>query len=340
MVVLQVSREQILAHRRKVSALDERLGRSPRSLERAATAGLQDSMPRAALLSIHARVSGSGPSTWEEPPLVQVWGPRYSAFVIAERDLAVFTLGRLPDEPQARQRAEDVADRLEAALGEEHMDVRDAARIVGLHPNALRYAAPMGRFLIHWDGARQPLIWRVPAPAVDPFDARLELARRYLHVFGPATPDSFASWAGVRPKAASATFDALSSELVAVGTPIGEAWILASDEPAFRAADGAASTRLLPSGDTYYLLHGEDRELFIPDAAHRSQLWTSRVWPGAVLLDGEIVGTWRRSQHEVTVHPWRPLTRAGLEAVEGEAASLPLPGVTRPITVTWKSDIA
>jgi hypothetical protein len=37
-------------------ALDERLRPGPDSLRRAAWAGLQDSMPRAALLSIHARV--------------------------------------------------------------------------------------------------------------------------------------------------------------------------------------------------------------------------------------------------------------------------------------------
>lgn len=338
--MLQLSRQQILAHRRMVSALDERLAPSGLSLERAASAGLQDSMPRAALLSIHARVSATGPRAWAEPPLVQVWGPRYSAYVIAERDLAVFTLGRLPEESQARQRAEDVAERLETALGQERMDVRDAARFVGLHPNALRYAAPTGRFVIYWDGAKQPLIWSVPAPTVDPTEARLELARRHLHVSGPGTPDSFASWAGVRPKAAGATFSALDGELIAVRTPIGEAWILASDESEFRSADGAVSTRLLPSGDAYYLLQGQDRELLVSEAAHRSQLWTSRVWPGAVLLDGEIVGTWRRSDHKVTVRPWRPLTTAGREAVEDEAASLPLPGITRSITVTWESDIA
>ncbi len=110
--MLQLSRQQILAHRRKVSALDERLPKSSRSLELAASAGLQDSMPRAALLSIHARVSGTEPGTWEQPPLVQVWGLRYSAFVIAQRDLALFTLGRLPEERSARQRAEDTANRL------------------------------------------------------------------------------------------------------------------------------------------------------------------------------------------------------------------------------------
>ncbi|HET7846667.1 MAG TPA: crosslink repair DNA glycosylase YcaQ family protein, partial [Acidimicrobiia bacterium] len=297
--------------------------------------GLQDSMPRAALLSIHARVSGTGPGAWAEPPLVQVWGPRYSAFVIAERDLAVFTLGRLPDEPKARQRAEEVADRLEAALGEERMDVRDAARLVGLHPNALRYAAPTGRFLIYWDGAKQPLIWSVPAPSVDPLDARAELVRRYLHFFGPGTSEAFASWAGVRPTTAEAAFDSVSHDLIGVRTPVGEGWILVSDESAFSSADAAPSTRLLPSGDPYFLLQGEHRDLLVSDAANRSRLWTSRVWPGAVLLDSEIVGTWRRSDHQVTVRPWQPLNRTARDAVEDEAASLPLPGVTRPITITW-----
>jgi hypothetical protein len=219
------------------------------------------------------------------------------------------------------------------------MDVRDAARLVGLHPNALRYAAPTGRFLIYWDGAKQPLIWSVPTPAVDPFDARSELARRYLHLFGPGTPDSFASWAGVRPKAALAAFDSVSHDLIAVRTPIGAGSILASDESSFRSADAVPSTRLLPSGDPYFLLQGEQRELLVSDAVDRGQLWTSRVWPGAVLLDGEIAGTWRRSEHQVTVRPWRPLDLTARDAIEGEAASLPLPGVTRPITVIW-DDVA
>ena len=45
-------------------------------------------MPRAALLSIHARVAGTESSTWEDPSLVQLWGPRFNVFVVAARDLA------------------------------------------------------------------------------------------------------------------------------------------------------------------------------------------------------------------------------------------------------------
>ena len=74
--MLELTRRQILAFRRRVGALDERMPMGARSLRRAAWAGLQDSMPRAALLSLHARVEDVEPSTWEHPSLAQLWGPR------------------------------------------------------------------------------------------------------------------------------------------------------------------------------------------------------------------------------------------------------------------------
>src|SRR5213076_1042935 len=94
---LRVTRQQILAFRRRVGALDERMPMGSQSLRRAAWAGLQDSMPRAALMSLHARVDGVEPSTWEEPSLVQLWGPRYHTYVVAKCDFALFSLGRLPE---------------------------------------------------------------------------------------------------------------------------------------------------------------------------------------------------------------------------------------------------
>jgi hypothetical protein len=56
---LELSRSQILRFRRRVGSLDERLAAGTKSPGRAAWAGLQDSMPRAALLSIHARMEGA-----------------------------------------------------------------------------------------------------------------------------------------------------------------------------------------------------------------------------------------------------------------------------------------
>ena len=334
---LRLTRAQILAFRRKVGALDERLPHGRRSLRRAAWAGLQDSMPRAALLSIHARVEGTEPSTWEDSSLVQIWGPRHHAYVVPARDLAVFSLGRLPDEGGALRVAEDLAARVRGLLGSARMAFGEAGRALGEHnANRLRYAAPTGTILIRWDGARQPTIWTVLRPEVDPRDARLELARRYLHIFGPTSAEAFAQWAGIGPRGGVAAFDALRKRLTAVRTPIGDSWILSSDEPSFRAPPGpAASARLLPSGDAYFLLQGRDRELLVPDASRRRALWTARVWPGGVLVDGEIVGTWRRSLGTVTIQTWRRLSRAEREAVEAEAASLPLRDIQGRVVVRW-----
>jgi Winged helix DNA-binding domain len=296
-------------------------------------------MPRAALLSIHARVEGTTPSTWEDSSLVQLWGPRYSAYVIPARDLAVFSLGRLPDEVGARRVAEDLAARVRGLLGGARMAYGTAGRALGeRNANRLRYAAPTGTILIRWEGARQPVIWTVPRPEVDPRDARLELARRYLHVFGPTSAEAFAQWAGIGPQGGVAAFNALRRWLTPVRTSVGDSWILASDEPAFRAAPkAAASARLLPSGDAYFLLQGRDRELLVPDASNRSALWTPRVWPGGVLVDGEIVGTWRRALATVTIQLWRRLSRAARDSVEAEAASLPLADIQeRPVVVRWE----
>ena len=116
----------------------------------------------------------------------------------------MFTLGRLTDDAAKRHAAEELADQLEAFLDGRRMKFGEAGRGLGRQPNALRYAAPTGRVVMRWDGARQPTIWMVPRPDVDPADARLELVRRYLHVLGPGTAEGFSDWAGIRPLARDA----------------------------------------------------------------------------------------------------------------------------------------
>src|SRR5207237_10332200 len=126
--------------------------------------------------------------------------------------------------------------------------------------------------------------------------ARKDLARRYLHVLGPGTPEGFARWAGVALRDAVATYDDIGGERIPVRTPTREAWLLGADEEALRGppADGP-SARLLPAGDPYLLV--EDRELLVPDGRGRRAIWPpSDVPPGGVLMHGELVGTWRRAQ--------------------------------------------
>jgi hypothetical protein len=335
---LALNRAQIIAFRRATQGLDARLPAGARSLRAAAWAGLQDSMPRAAVLSIHARMRGTRPGAWAAPTLTQVWGPRYSTYVVDGRDAALFTLARLPDAGATRRVAETLADRLATVMAGGPMLHGDAARTLGEPANRLRYATLTGRLRIRWEGARQCTLWTVPAPAIDPRTARIELARRFLHVFGPADAEGFAAWAGLGAAAAADALEALRRDVIPVRTPSGDAVLLAEDEGVSRRPAAApAAARLLPSGDTFFLFHrAVDRALLVEHAAHRARLWTSRVWPGALLVNGAISGTWRRAHAVVTVAPWRTLSAEERAAVEAEAASLPLPGLGGPIETRWE----
>lgn len=335
MTALKLTREQILVFRRQTNGVDARLPAGRESLRQAAFCGLQDSMPRAAVLSIHARVAGTPVNVLDDPVLAQVWGPRYSVYVVARDDVPIFTLSRLPDDEKGRRRAEEMADRLADFLVGRRMKDRDVHTALGVG-NSIKYATTTGRVLIRWEGAFAPMIWMQPTPSMSVADARRELARRYLHVFGPTTATAFAEWAGLSTKAGVGTFEVLRGELIDVETPLGAGVILRTDEEGMRAQPGPpAVARLLPSGDTYYLLWRRDREVLVPDAARRAQLWTTRVWPGALLVRGEVAGVWRRSNEKFTFETWRPLSTDERQAVEAEASSMPLPGFTGAASVDW-----
>ncbi|WP_370327407.1 DNA glycosylase AlkZ-like family protein [Euzebya sp.] len=336
---LVVDADAVRRHRLRAGHLDRRLPRTADGLRRAAWAGAQDSMPRAALLSLHARLADVDADVLDDPALVQIWGPRHNLYVVAAADLWVFTLGRLPTDSRGRRRAEDTARRARSVLEDlGEVPFATIGRALGIDPNALRYAAPTGTLLVRWDGARQPTVRLAPPPEGDEREARHELVRRYLHVYGPTPPERFGRWAAVGVRQARTTFGELSPDLVRVTTPIGEGWALAADEASLRApADGEVDgVRLLPSGDAHWLLHGADRELLVDDPALRDRLWTPRVWPGALLVDGRVAGTWRRARTTLDVEPWRPLTDAEREATGAAAAALPLPDAGA-ISVRWSA---
>ena len=301
-------------------------------MRRAAWAGMQDSMPRAALLSIHARVEGATHVSWDDPSLIQVWGPRYQVYVVAAPDLPLFTYARLPDSGNTRMVAEEMADKLAAVLAGGRMRDREVGAALRMG-NSIRYATLTGRVAIRWEGARAPHVWIVPPPKITVQKARVELARRYLHIYGPSTAAAFSKWAGIGLKEATQTFADLIGELIAVN----DAHLLAADEAAIREPPApAAPARLLPSGDSYWLhTSAHERALLVPNEKQRNELWTPRVWPGALLVDGEIVGTWRRAKRVLTIDTWKKLSAAARDAVAAEADALPLPDPGEGMTVHW-----
>src|SRR5207247_8976515 len=63
----------------------------------------------------------------------------------------------------------------------------------------------------------------------------------------------------------------------------------------------------------------------------RSELWPNSVWPGALLVNGDLVGTWRRQVGRVTVRAWRPLEPEVKEAVGEEVSRMPIESATKEV---------
>ena len=315
-------RDSVRWYRLEANHLTTRL--EPGAEVQAARSGLQDSSPRSAVLGLHARVAAVRPDAWEHPALAQVFGPRGAIYLVPRADIAVFTLGLLPRDPVRRAEIEADAERY-CAL---------AATATG-PPNTrrARWAGATGRLLPRWD-TRTTTIAAVSPPAADPEESRLELARRFLHAQGPATVAQLKWLTDGTLADAEATIAAIRDELTEVEVEGAARWLLAKDIDRLVQAGRPGGVRLLPPDDPY--LSRVDKELLVSDPACRRRLWPAAPAPGALLVDGDIVGTWRRRRRTVTVSPWAGLVSAPVAAsVETEVATAPIAGAG-PARVIWE----
>jgi hypothetical protein len=130
-----------------------------------------------------------------------------------------------------------------------------------------------------------------PPPNLDMEAARGELARRFLHCYGPATPRHFAEWTQRSVADAKQAFSLIHDEIVESPVDGSDAVLLRSDEKGLSSPPDSEGVRLLPVQDPY--LQQRDRATLLPDHDRRRTLWQPVRGPGGVLADGEIVGTWR-----------------------------------------------
>ncbi len=152
-------------------------------------------------------------------------------------------------------------------------------------------------------------------------EAGLErLALRYLDGYGPARPEDFANWAGVKVSDARAAFVRIQGQTEPVAALGQELRTLKPRPP--DVPEGGPFVRLLPRWDTF-LLGYADRDLIIaPEEA-------LRIYPGGgiiaatVLVDGQARGVWKlkrsKKRLEVIVEPFERLLPRVVEAIEAEA---------------------
>jgi hypothetical protein len=151
-----------------------------------------------------------------------------------------------------------------------------------------------------------------------------ELVRRFLHCYGPATPDDFADWTRTGSTDARQRFADLADDLEDVRWDGAAGSVLHDDIDDLRRAELPSGVRLLPPNDPYLL--ARDRATLVPEPAQRTVVWPSVAAPGTLVVDGEITATWRSQKKGTTlrvqVSPFdRPLAKAA-SLVEDEVQLL------------------
>ncbi|MEV0155716.1 winged helix DNA-binding domain-containing protein [Micromonospora sp. NPDC050686] len=214
----------------------------------------------------------------------------------------------------------EVSGRLAQALPEPYLRFCRPCQATHLYEMPFRLAALRAGLELR-PGTSPPVLERIPGfRKADAPDDRFDLIRAYLRLLGPATPKDVAGYLDAPVKEVKARWP---QDVVEV-TVDGEARsLLAADQPALASAD-APATRLLGPFDLF--LQARDRATLVPDAAHAKELWPVLGRPGAVLVDGELVGTWRPrksgSRLTVTVRPWAKLPESRRRAVVEQAERL------------------
>jgi hypothetical protein len=150
----------------------------------------------------------------------------------------------------------------------------------------------------------------VPAPRQLARDEALaELATRYFASHGPATVDDFATWAGLTLADARSGIETTKSGLCSEKYGDKEFWS-ASGAPDHATHD-TSGVYLLPGFDEYLLGYKDRRAVLASEHAGKVVPGGNGIFFPIIVVDGQVVGTWRRELKRscvaITLHPFTQL---------------------------------
>jgi len=177
---------------------------------------------------------------------------------------------------------------------------------------------------------------RVPQTrTLDHDEALAEFARRYFTSHGPATLQDFVWWSGLTTADARSGLAMVTSELMHEVVDDQAYWFTASASPTKELSQTAY---LLPNFDEYTVGY-KDRSAVID--ASQMEKFDSRgnVLNNVLVLDGQVVGTWKRTLKKdaviITPNLFIPLTTAGTHAF-ASAANRYGAFLEKSVHVTWE----
>jgi Winged helix DNA-binding domain len=321
------------------------LARPAHGLDPAAVAGVicgvHAQVMSAAEMSLALRLEGAGradvrDALWATRSLIKTYGPRGTVHLLPARDLPMWT-GALSAMPPATgsfpehvrltaEQTDEVVAAIGAVLADAALTVDEMDEAVAGHAGTWAGERVMPAFQGLWPRWRQAItvaahrgvlcfgpnrgakVTYTRPPGLTPLDgpaAAAELIRRYLHAYGPATPQQFAQWLAAPRRWTADLFATLAPELDEVNTEDGAAWIVAGDTA--MPADRPSGVRLLPYFDAY-IVGSHPRPLLFPGPASRALSPSGSAGNFPVLLvDGAVAGVWHQRRAgkkiDVTVEP-------------------------------------
>ena len=352
-MALDVTRGEVLAFRARAQQLDREHG----TLDDTAVLdlGVQDTGPDGGRWALAVR----GVDTADLPPdaLVTAWTLRGAPHLYRRSDLAGVAAAVQPfSDDDAGKRIYDASKPLRAAgIGNlEALDViagqlrsvvtgptvkgEVSARLTELaDPPYLRFCRPCDATHLYempfrlaalraglelQAGTSPPVLQPVPGlvPAAE-VPRRLDVVRGYLRLLGPAAPQQVAGYLDAPVRDVKQRWPADAVEVDVDGQ---RRWALTDDVDQLTASATVPPARLLGPFDPY--LQARDRELLVVDRDRAKELWPTLGRPGAVLLHGEVAGTWRPRQSggrlRLAVALFAPASGADRTALEEQAERL------------------
>ncbi|MDB5076855.1 MAG: hypothetical protein JWO42_3034 [Chloroflexi bacterium] len=321
---------------------------------------IQAQDPRAAALAVRPRSTGLLASDVAEArnhtrSIVRTWAMRGTLHLLAAEDAGrlVALLGPAIIAGGARRRHElgldeNVCDRglqaIRAILASQgpltraELVERLAARGIVLDPKSqapfhlVGYAALSG--VICFGPDRTPLEptyvlvedWLGVQNPLPPEIALAELARRYLHAYGPAELEDFTWWSGLPKRQARAAWKLIADQLTEVTLGDRRGWMLTEQAASIdeQIDTTLPAVRLLPSFDAYILGY-RNRDSFVPSPfAARINRGGGMLHP-VLVVDGLVAGTWRQVHKRITqvlVEPFEDLPETVFAPLAAEVADL------------------
>lgn len=230
----------------------------------------------------------------------------------------------------------DVSGRLTELVDEPYLRACRPCAATHVHEMPFRLAALQAGLELE-PGTSPPVLRRAPrlrpllyGRSATEADPQLDVVRGYLRFYGPARVGDAATFIDGAAKDVKAAWPDDVVEVVVGDDDVRKGrqqprFLLAEDLDALRGGGPVGRVvRLVGPYDPYLQLR--DRELLVADEAGRKDLWRVLGRPGAVVADGDVIGTWRPKASgrklTVRVQPWARWSTKDRKLIDEQAERL------------------